>query len=85
MEDMECTDPLCMIPGMVPNPLNIPKGCPFAERCGRRMERCNAEVPPLYEVEGRTLRCFLFDPAPSGGSVPEAAAGGGTAPERPAT
>jgi oligopeptide/dipeptide ABC transporter ATP-binding protein len=76
MEDMECTDPLCMIPGMVPNPLNMPKGCAFAERCGRRMDRCNAEVPPLYEVEGRTLRCFLFDPAAGGGSAPVRSEGG---------
>jgi hypothetical protein len=68
---MECTDPLCMIPGMVPNPLNMPKGCAFAERCGRRMERCDAEVPPLYEVEGRALRCFLFDPGAGGGSTHE--------------
>ena len=51
-----------MIPGMVPNPLNMPKGCAFADRCSRRMDRCRAEIPGLYEAEGRKLRCFLFDP-----------------------
>ena len=62
MEDTDSSEPLYMIPGMVPNPLNMPKGCAFAERCARRMDRCTREMPPLYEAEGRKLRCFLFDP-----------------------
>jgi len=62
MEDTECDEPLYMIPGMVPNPLNMPRGCAFAERCSRRFDRCVREMPDLYEVEGRNLRCFLFDP-----------------------
>jgi peptide/nickel transport system ATP-binding protein len=74
MEDTDCSEPLCVIPGMVPNPLNMPKGCAFAERCGRTMDRCNVEIPELYEVEGRTLRCFLFDPSVGAGSVPGAGA-----------
>jgi peptide/nickel transport system ATP-binding protein len=72
MEDTDSTEVLCTIPGMVPNPLNMPNGCAFADRCGRRMDRCDAEIPDLYEVEGRTLRCFLFDPAAGGGSAPPA-------------
>ena len=63
MEDTDSGDHLYMIPGMVPNPLNMPKGCAFAARCSRRMERCKYEVPELYEAEGRGLRCFLFDPS----------------------
>ena len=63
MEDTDSDEPLYMIPGMVPNPLNMPRGCAFADRCSRRMDRCVAEVPDLYEAEGRTVRCFLFDPA----------------------
>jgi peptide/nickel transport system ATP-binding protein len=62
MEDTDSEEPLYMIPGMVPNPLNMPKGCAFAARCARRMERCSREMPELYEAEGRRLRCFLFDP-----------------------
>ena len=65
MEDTDSTEPLSMIPGMVPNPLNMPKGCPFADRCERRMDRCDAELPDLYEIEGHTLRCF--PPAAGGG------------------
>ena len=62
MEDTEEDEPLYMIPGMVPNPLNMPKGCAFAARCSRKMDRCLAEMPPLYAAEERKLRCFLFDP-----------------------
>jgi len=66
MEDTDSVEPLYMIPGMVPNPLNMPKGCAFADRCSRRMERCRHEMPELYEAEGRRLRCFLFDPVAEG-------------------
>jgi peptide/nickel transport system ATP-binding protein len=62
MEDTEVDEPLYMIPGMVPNPLNMPRGCAFAARCARRMDRCVSEMPPLYAAEDRKLRCFLFDP-----------------------
>jgi peptide/nickel transport system ATP-binding protein len=62
MEDVDDDEPLYMIPGMVPNPLNLPAGCAFADRCERRMDRCTREVPDLYEAEGRKLRCFLFAP-----------------------
>ncbi|HET6352312.1 MAG TPA: ABC transporter ATP-binding protein [Coriobacteriia bacterium] len=65
MEDTDEDERLYMIPGMVPNPLNLPAGCAFADRCDRRMERCTREVPELYSAEGRALRCFLFDPAAS--------------------
>lgn len=68
MEDTDSTEPLRAIPGMVPNPLNMPKGCAFADRCPRRMDRCDVEVPALYQVGGRTARCFLFDPAAAGGA-----------------
>jgi peptide/nickel transport system ATP-binding protein len=60
-EDTDYAEPLYMIPGMVPNPLNMPRGCAFAERCDRRMDRCRSVLPGLCEVEGRRLRCFLFD------------------------
>jgi peptide/nickel transport system ATP-binding protein len=63
MDEGAGDDKLSVIPGMVPNPLNMPKGCKFAARCARCFERCTREEVPLYEAEGRRLRCFLFDPA----------------------
>ena len=66
MEDTDNTEPLYMIPGMVPNPLNMPKGCAFADRCAQRMDRCGREMPGLYGADGHKLRCFLFDAGSEG-------------------
>lgn len=60
LED-ESKEPLYMIKGMVPNPLHMPPGCPFSDRCDRCMERCRKEMPELQEMNGRKVRCFLYD------------------------
>ncbi|UZT83003.1 ABC transporter ATP-binding protein [Caproicibacterium sp. BJN0003] len=60
LED-ESKEPLYMIKGMVPNPLHMPSGCPFSDRCERCMERCRKEMPELQEINGRKVRCFLYD------------------------
>ena len=52
------------IPGVVPHPLALPKGCKFAPRCKYRTEKCIAEEPPLFSVPSEngvyqhTVRCF---------------------------
>ncbi|MCY6369773.1 ABC transporter ATP-binding protein [Clostridium ganghwense] len=51
---------LFMIEGVVPNPLNLPKGCPFSTRCTKCIERCTKEKPELVNVNGREVRCFLY-------------------------
>lgn len=56
----EKVDQLFMIPGMVPNPLNMPKGCSFSDRCSKCMDICKQKEPELVEVEGRKVRCFLY-------------------------
>lgn len=56
----EKRDKLFMIPGMVPNPLKMPAGCAFSTRCNRCMEICRTKEPPMTEVEGRQVRCFLY-------------------------
>jgi peptide/nickel transport system ATP-binding protein len=52
---------LFMIPGMVPNPLHMPKGCAFSDRCDRCMERCTREEPQIRDIGGHLVRCFLYD------------------------
>jgi peptide/nickel transport system ATP-binding protein len=53
---------LYMIKGMVPNPLHMPAGCPFSDRCDRCMERCTREMPQLkFTEDGHSVRCFLYD------------------------
>ena len=47
------------IPGAVPHPLALPKGCKFAPRCKYATEKCYNEEPELVEVvEGQKIRCF---------------------------
>jgi len=58
---------LYMIKGMVPNPLNMPTGCPFSDRCDRRMERCSREMPELQNLSGHKVRCFLYAEEKEGG------------------
>ncbi|MHB8062234.1 MAG: ABC transporter ATP-binding protein [Ruminiclostridium sp.] len=60
LED-ESEGPLYMIKGMVPNPLHMPAGCPFSDRCDKCMERCKKEMPELIEMNGHKVRCFLYE------------------------
>ena len=47
------------IPGSVPHPLNLPKGCKFATRCKYRTEKCDNYQPDLVKVdENHEVRCF---------------------------
>ena len=47
------------IPGAVPHPLDLPKGCKFAPRCKYCTERCLEEEPELVPVsETQQIRCF---------------------------
>ena len=58
---------LYMIKGMVPNPLNMPPGCSFSDRCDHSMERCTREMPELQKIDGHKVRCFLYEEAKEGG------------------
>ena len=47
------------IPGVVPHPLALPKGCKFAPRCKYATQKCLEEEPALREVGvGQKIRCF---------------------------
>ena len=47
------------IPGAVPHPLDLPKGCKFAPRCKYATDRCRAEEPELTAVsDTQQIRCF---------------------------
>lgn len=52
------------IPGAVPNPLYLPKGCKFAPRCKYCQQRCMEEQPELVEVApNHQIRCFYAEKA----------------------
>ena len=51
--------PLAQIPGMTPSLLNLPSGCPFADRCPRVQDDCRAALPPMVEYRpGHAARCI---------------------------
>ncbi|MBE6122723.1 MAG: ABC transporter ATP-binding protein [Erysipelotrichaceae bacterium] len=50
------------IPGAVPHPLDLPKGCKFAPRCKYATQKCMEEEPALVKVnETQQIRCFYPD------------------------
>ena len=56
---------LDVIPGSVPNLVNLPPGCRFAPRCRSRekfgLGICGKVEPELVEVmPGHTVRCWLY-------------------------
>ena len=58
-------DKLEVIPGTVPNLIDLPPGCRFAPRCKSRVEYglhiCTEEEPDLIELApNHTVRCWLF-------------------------
>ena len=50
------------IPGAVPHPLALPKGCKFAPRCKYCTRKCEEEEPEFVTVgENHQIRCFYPD------------------------
>ncbi len=47
------------IKGLMPDPTNLPPGCPFAPRCNYATEECGKSVPGFAEVNpGHKVRCI---------------------------
>ena len=58
--DMDSKNNLELLEGEVPSPLNIPKGCPFVNRCKSAIEICRLEKPALKEINsGHKIACHL--------------------------
>ena len=52
---------LHVIPGMVPSPLHFPAGCRFHDRCSECVDKCALESPPLVDLNGHKVSCWLFE------------------------
>lgn len=53
---------LTTIEGSVPNPLYLPKGCYFADRCPYATERCRQGQPTDTKIKSRHhVWCFLYE------------------------
>ena len=48
------------IPGLMPDPTNLPKGCPFSPRCEKCMDCCREKKPPVFQEGEHKIACFLF-------------------------
>lgn len=64
----EIKEKLAVIPGSVPNLINLPPGCRFAPRCQARLKYacaiCAEVKPELEEVKpGHYVRCWLYQDA----------------------
>jgi oligopeptide/dipeptide ABC transporter ATP-binding protein len=52
------------LPGELPDPRQLPRGCRFANRCERRQEICFESLPDLEPVGERRWRCYFPVEAP---------------------
>jgi peptide/nickel transport system ATP-binding protein len=51
-----------LIPGDPPDPVNLPPGCRFANRCPIAQDQCRAQSPELRDIEpGHRVACHLAD------------------------
>jgi len=61
------------IPGVVPNPFELPQGCPYAPRCGYVRPPCRAGDIPLFQRgPARRYACIRhhdYEPAPARGAA----------------
>jgi oligopeptide/dipeptide ABC transporter ATP-binding protein len=71
MLGMTQAEPLRVIRGTVPSPLDWPPGCRFQPRCDYAFEKCVAEHPPLFPVDRQQSACWLCE---HGQRAPSAAA-----------
>lgn len=39
---------------------DVMSGCPFYDRCKHAVDLCKNELPDLYEIEDRKVRCFMY-------------------------
>ena len=54
-------DRLTPIPGLPPDPTNLPQGCPFAPRCPDACDACRAgEIPSIDIGKGHFVRCLKY-------------------------
>ena len=56
------------IPGAVPHPAYLPKGCAFHPRCSEKEDKCTKMTPPLKPIDSKSLHqtaCWLYETSPT--------------------
>ena len=57
------TEFLYQIEGLMPDPMDIPSGCPFSPRCAYAEELCHKEKPEKTNLPGEdhTVKCHIYN------------------------
>ena len=56
------------IPGTVPHPAYLPRGCAFHPRCAEKLDQCTKMIPPLESIDGKNpheTACWLYETTPA--------------------
>jgi peptide/nickel transport system ATP-binding protein len=56
----EETSKIRPIEGLMPDPLDLPSGCPFHPRCPQCMDLCRTVVPGVLDDGGHRVMCHLY-------------------------
>ena len=51
---------LTPIPGLMPDPTNLPSGCSFSPRCPKKTDECSKKQPSVYMNGSHSISCDLF-------------------------
>jgi len=54
------TKRLAPVPGLMPDPANLPEGCSFVPRCPNKTDICDKVHPDVYCNGTHKIRCHLF-------------------------
>lgn len=55
-------DRLNPIKGLMPDPTDLPPGCPFNPRCPKAMDICRQKEPvETHVADGHMVKCFLYE------------------------
>lgn len=61
--DLDTDEPrLKPIKGLMPDPTNLPSGCPFHPRCPKAMDICKEKEPnEVHVADNHVVKCFLYE------------------------
>lgn len=59
---------LMPIPGLMPDPSNLPKGCIFSSRCKLKKDICEKERPDIVTNKTHSIKCHFIQPEVIGGN-----------------
>lgn len=63
------TERLHPIPGLMPDPAELPEGCKFHPRCPKCMQECLEREPEAYRLsDSHMIKCHLFKDVKEGGN-----------------